>query len=207
MRSGSKESDETPTGPCTQCGKPGIVSVNRQNLCVDCWYKVEVTKTLAFRLQAISMNFAAQQMDDITGLGGMAPTPRIQVPDIPKGPFILNNIKLDNSIVGAINTGNVQTIDVSLTVLEQAGNAKAKEALKAMTEAILADASIGPAKKNELIEQIAFLAQQSVVAAKDRKPGLIKATLTSLTLAAQTITTLAAAWQAAEPILRNIFGP
>lgn len=189
---------------CSQCGKPAVTALGGQPLCVHCWYTVEVAKTLAFRLSAIGMNFAAAQMDSVTGLGTI--TPRIQVPDLPKGPMILHNIKIDNSVVGAINTGNVQAIDVSLTYLENAGNNKVKDALKALTQAILDDSSITDAQKNELIEQVAFLSEQTVVAAKDRKPGVIKATLSAITQAANTITALGAAWQTAEPMLRSLFG-
>ena len=45
-------------------------------------------------------------------------------------PMIFNNIKVENSVVGAINTGNVQAIDLSLTNLHNAGNDTARDALK-----------------------------------------------------------------------------
>ena len=190
--------------PCGQCGKPSVVQLNGTGLCVDCWYKVEVTKTLASRLSAIGMNFALDQMDEISGLPRSGA--RMQVPEIPKGPIILHNIKVDNSVVGAINTGNVQAIDVNLTYLHQAGNEKARDALKELTEAILKDASMDDAQRHELLDQVTFLSEQSVAAAKDRKPGLIKATLASLTQAATTVTSIAAAWQVAMPILKSLFG-
>jgi hypothetical protein len=178
--------------------------VNGVGLCVDCWHKVEVTKTLASRLSAIGMNFALDQMDDISGLPRSGA--RMQVPEIPKGPIILHNIKVDHSVVGAINTGNVQSIDVNLTYLHQAGNEKARDALKQLTEVILKDASMDDAQRHELLDQVTFLSEQSVAAAKDRKPGLIKATLASLTQAATTVTSIAAAWQVAMPILKSLFG-
>ncbi len=60
-------------------------------------------------------------------------------------PMIFNNIKVENSVVGAINTGNVQAI--------------------------------------------------------------IKATLGALSQAAGTVSAMSGAWQAAEPILKSLFGP
>jgi hypothetical protein len=87
-----------------------------------------------------------------------------------------------------------------------AGNDKARDALKALTEAVVNDTSIGDAQKNELIDQITFLSEQTVAAAKDRKPGLIKATFSALTEAAHTVTSMAGAWRVAEPILRSLFG-
>jgi hypothetical protein len=159
---------------------------------------------MAFRLSAIGANFALDQMDEISGFPRSGA--RMQVPPIPQGPPILNNIKVDNSVVGAINTGNVRAIDVSLTYLHSAGNDRARDALRALIEAILSDTSTGDTQKNELVEQVAFLSEQAVVSAKDRKPGLIKATFGALTQAAATVSAMAGAWQAAEPILKSVFG-
>jgi hypothetical protein len=197
-------SEKKPLPACGQCGKPSVVEAGGQGLCVDCWHKFDVARTMAFRLSAIGANFALDQMDDISGLPRTGA--RMQVPPIPQGPPILNNIKVDNSVVGSINTGNVRTIDVSLTYLHSAGNDRTKDALKALTEAILSDTSIGDTHKNELVEQVAFLSEQAIAGARDRKPGLIKATFGALTQAAGTVSAMAGAWQAAEPILRSVFG-
>ena len=76
----------------------------------------------------------------------------------------------------------------------------------ALTEAILGASSLDEAQKDELIEQVAFLSEQAVAGAKDRKPGVIKATLGAVSQAAGSISAVAGAWQAAEPILKNLFG-
>jgi hypothetical protein len=75
-----------------------------------------------------------------------------------------------------------------------------------LIEAVVNDTSITDTQKNELIDQITLLSEQTVAGAKDRKPGLIKATFSALTEAARTVSSMAGAWQAAEPILRNLFG-
>lgn len=120
-----------------------------------------------FRLNASMTNFVLDQADEITGLaiGGA----RIQLPPAPRGPVIFNNLKVDNSVVGAINTGNVKTIDVSLTHLHNAGNDKASDVLKALIEAILSDPSLDSTLRNELVEQLAFLSEQTVCCRKGPK--------------------------------------
>jgi len=146
---------------------------------------------MAFRLNASMVNFAADQMDKISGL---PPTgARIALPPTPRGSMIFNNIKVDNSTVGAINTGNVRTIDVSLTLLHESGHDHARDALKALTEAILADQSLSESQKAQMVEQVAFLSEQTVVAAPQRKLGLITATLDALTKGAGAVTTIGAA--------------
>src|SRR5260370_24743839 len=119
---------------CGQCGKPSVVMAAGQGLCVDCWHKFEVARTMAFRLSAMGMNYALDEMYDTVGLPYTGP--RMQIPEIPKGPPILNNITVENSVVASINTGNVQTIDANLTYLHSAGNDKARDVLKLLTEAI-----------------------------------------------------------------------
>jgi hypothetical protein len=197
------ESNAT-TAPCGQCSRPGIVAVNDAALCVDCYYKFEVARTLGFRIAAIGMNHAAAEMDSIAGLRNF--TPRIQVPDMPKGPFILNNIKVDNSVVGSINTGNVQSIDVSVTVLKEAGNEKISDALKALAEVIANSHDITASNKDSMLDQVAYLSEQAVAAAKDRRPGMIQAALASITQGAAAVTAIATAWAAAAPLLKSYFG-
>lgn len=191
-------------GPCGQCSRPAIVGVNGAALCVECYYRFEVARTLGFRIAAIGMNHAASEMDAITGLRNI--TPRIQVPDIPKGPLILNNIKVDNSVVGSINTGNVQSIDVSVTVLRDAGNDKISNALMGLAEVIANSHDIRAPDKDSLLDQVAYLSEQAVAAAKDRRPGMIRAAVTSIAHGAATVTAIATAWAAAAPLLKTYFG-
>ena len=140
--------------PCGQCGKPSVVEIGGLPICVDCSYKWEVARTMSFRLNAIAMNHALDEMDNVTGMPLSGP--RIQVPEIPKGLPILNNIKVDNSVVGSINTGNVRAIDVNLTYLHSAGNDKARDALKELIEAVVNETSINDTKNNAMINQIKF---------------------------------------------------
>jgi hypothetical protein len=50
-----------------------------------------------------------------------------------------------------------------LTYLHQAGNDKVRDVLKVFTEAILNDRSMTENQKNKLIEQIAFLSEQTAL--------------------------------------------
>jgi hypothetical protein len=197
---------------CSQCEKPAIGEVGGVWLCVNCYTKLQTAHTQAqvaqtemLRNLMAMQNQAAAEMESVVGLPGLLP--RIKIPPMPPAPVTLNNIKFDNSVVGAVNTGFVRDIEVNLTHLHNDGNEKATDALKALTEAILRDPSVDTTHKNDLVEQIAFLSEQAVLAAKDRKSGLIKRTLGTLTQAAGTVTAMGGAWQAAEPILKSLFGP
>ena len=155
------EKARLPQVPRCECGKISVLE-GSPALCVDCFYKLQVAQTLQLRNAAIGMNHAAREMDFISGLPGF--TPQMQVPDLPKAPMTLNNIKVDNSVVRSINTGEVGTIDVSITILEQAGNKEVSEALKRLTEAVV-NSTLAKEHKDALIDQVAYLRQHPAPAA------------------------------------------
>jgi hypothetical protein len=197
---------------CSQCGKPAIGQVGDQPLCVECYTKLQNAHVAEqnVRVQAIRhamamMNYAERQMYSVVGLGHLSRP--VEIPTMPSsGTITLNNIKLDNSVVGAINTGNVCDIDVNLSQLHAAGLDKLGDAIGALTEAIVSDQKIKIEEKDALLEQIAFLSSQATVAAQQRKPGMIKAALGAIGIAATTINSISGAWQICGPMLKKIFG-
>jgi hypothetical protein len=190
--------------PCGQCGRPAVAQAGSVSFCVDCYYRLAVAQTLQIRNAAIATNAAAAEMDFVSGLRNF--TPRMQVPDLPIAPLTLNNIRVDRSTVGAINTGEIAKIDVSITVLQQAGNKDVSEALKNLTQAIVDASDMPHHSKSSTLDQVAYLSEQAAAAAKDRKPGVIRATLTAITQTATTVSTVATAWSVAEPTLKAFFG-
>ena len=188
---------------CNQCGKASIAQAGGVSLCVDCYYRLAVAQTLQLRNAAIGSNAAAQEMDFISGFRNF--TPRMQVPDLPRAPFTLNNIRVDRSTVGAINTGEIAKIDVSITVLKQAGNKDVGDALKALAQAIVDAPDMPEGVKSQTLDQVGYLGEQAAASAKERKPGMIRAALGAITQTAQTVSAVAAAWSVAEPVRKSHF--
>ena len=201
MTTGPKSPD---LSACGQCGRQAVCVINGATLCVSCYYELEVARTLGFRLSAINMNLAAAEMDMVTGLRNF--TPKIQVPDLPRGPLHLHNIRIDNSVIGVVNTGEVQTIDVHITHLKQGGQVEIGDVLKRVTEAIANSQDLSSSQKAEMLESLGYLSEQAAGAAKDRRPSIIKATLGALTQGAAAVATLSEAWSTAAPILSKYFG-
>lgn len=188
---------------CSQCGKPSI----SEDLCIDCLWKYDVAQTLRLQNEIILVNQAAAEMDTIVPFG--APTPRMQLPEIPKKPIVMHNIHISDSVVGSINTGTVGTVDVHITHLKQGGNNDLADALRQLTEAIANEPTLISDTKNNLLDQVAYLSEQASGTAKDRKRGMIKAVIDSLDSFAQSsnsMATIVTAWQQAEPLLKTIFG-
>jgi hypothetical protein len=184
-------------------GRAVAASNNGVNLCVECYYKVSVAKTLESRLLMIMANLAADQIDSAAGLIGFSP--KFQIPDIPSAPMILNNIHVSDSVVGSINTGNVQTIDVSISYLNNAGDKKVSAALKTLTEAIANEVALAKQERDDLLEQVAYLSQQAVESVKERRPGMIKAALNAISQSAATFMAISEAWEHAKPLLKQLF--
>jgi hypothetical protein len=80
------------------------------------------------------------------------------------------------------------------------------KALMALTQAITNEHSLSISEKEALLDQIAYLNEQTAHPVKDRKTGVIKATLGAVSQIASTVSTVAAAWQTAEPLLKLHFG-
>jgi len=189
---------------CSQCSRAAVAAVNDIALCVNCYHQFQVARTLDLRAHAMFYNLAAEQMDYTVGFGPT--TPKMQVPDIPRGPVILNNIKVSDSVVGSINTGTVEKIDVNITYLKKTGSDALSAGLKRLTEAIANDTSLPEDDKDRMLDQVSFISEQAVGAAKDRRPGMLRAAFESLNHNAPLISAVADAWTAVGPLIKSAFG-
>jgi len=169
----------------------------------DAQQKLAAIRHRDLEWNATMANQALADMEAMTGLGPIFP--RIQIPRS-AGTMTFNNIKVDNSNIGALNTGNVRQIDASVTALNQAGGGLASEALRKLTQAVLDEPNIDTATKNGLVEQIAFLGAQAATPKAERKPGMIKMTIAAIGTTANTIKSVAGAWNAVAPVLKGWFG-
>jgi hypothetical protein len=117
---------------CTQCDKPAIRKIHGHPLCLDCSYKVEMMEYMRFAKLASQQNALLDYADAITGVsGGFG---RMHIPPPPRplqnGPTVFNNIRVENSTVGVINTGEVQSIDSVVSSARTAGDEQLAAALK-----------------------------------------------------------------------------
>jgi hypothetical protein len=161
---------------------------------------------MQFAQNAAMLNFAAQEMDAVTGFGHSSPT--IQIPKAPVPPLYFNNqsVTVSGGTVGAINMATARDIQVSLEVITQNGDLGVADKLADLTNAILNADEADDATKNELLEQVAFITEQASAKPEVRKAGPIKAILSAVKEGAGAITSAAGAWSAVEPLLKSHFG-
>lgn len=190
---------------CHQCPTPAFCTVaNDLPLCLACYQKWFQIQQIELENCERGMDYAMQEMDWMMGS-------RLNPPRYPErkiinlGSVVLHNIKIDNSTIGAINTGTIGTLDVAITSVKQS-NKEAAEALTKLSEAVLKNPTQPEANKTEILEILSLLASELTMNKEQRRPSMVKtmlARIKELLSISQDLTTL---WEKWGPILTAAFG-
>jgi hypothetical protein len=191
---------------CSQCGKVAVAQVGGAPLCVDCLYRLELAGYYRQQQYAQRMNFVLEQAEMITGITG---GPRVAMPQPPPifraGPMTFNNIRIDRSVVGAINTAQVQRIDVALSNIKVAGGDELASQLRDFTEAVIANTELSKELKDDVLGHVSFLAEQ--VQTQQRAPAAtLKTVLGAVATGISVANSLVALWAKVHPFLSQTLG-
>lgn len=163
---------------CNQCGKPAVVYYeqdgSRLGLCLDCNLKFQQANEIQWRRLAEHMNYLASEIEMSLGMSGFMPRYPAHQSVIHQGEFKLNNININNSIVGAVNTGTVQSIDLSLSIIKNHGNNEIAQAIKEITEKIIESSQLNDSQRNEVLEQLSFISEQITKPKEQRSASILK---------------------------------
>jgi hypothetical protein len=156
-------------------------------LCLDCYFKLSQIQQQEAETNERMMNYLSDQITSSIGMPPMGP----RFPPRPKPVVVagarLNNISVNNSVVGTINTGSIGVVDQSISALVQTGEPKMAEAIKNLSEAILQSGDLTRNQKNQLVETLSVVAKEAMTPKAARQNSVA---LTLLERAAQ-ITVLA----------------
>ncbi len=187
---------------CSQCGKPAIALVANNPLCVDCTAKWQQVVNAQLNHQASLLNVMLGFAELHTGFR----LPRAQISASPeRAPLTLNNIHVESSVVGSINTGEVEKLDVMMTHIRAVGDSKLADALQEFTQAIINSKELSDLDKNSALEHLSFLASQSALPKEQRQTAVAKAVIPALGRIIATAGGLASLWSAFEPLLEGLF--
>ncbi|UXA62957.1 hypothetical protein M0D48_08430 [Xanthomonas prunicola] len=156
---------------CHQCPTLAIYSVGEQGipLCLDCYFKVAQIQQQQLEELERASNYCTDQIWASVGLRPQG----ARYPPRPKPVYVgnaqLNNISVNNSVVGTINTGSIQSVDQSITALVQTGEQEVAKALKALSEAVLQSQDLSNNQRKELIEILGLVAREAAGPAEARK--------------------------------------
>jgi len=193
---------------CYQCDRPPMYEVGEAciPLCLECYFKLMQIEQQKYENNERMLNYLHDQASAIVGIPSLFPRfpPRPQ-PVIVSGAK-LQNINVNNSVVGTINTGSIGTVDQSISALIQTGEPKLAEAIKSLSEAILQSGDLTRNQKNELIESLSVLSKEAATPLEQRQNTVAVSLLEKaikLTSLANDITDVCNKWW---PVLAVAFG-
>lgn len=195
---------------CYNCPKLAMYSVGPKGeevpLCLDCYVKWVNAQVRQHEMLERQMERALADMEMVSGVS----LPRRQLPErktiIHTGEITLNNINVSNGQVGVLNTGTVESLDSSLTVLNSEGSREIAQTVQKLSEGVISSDELSNAQKNQILELLGTLSEEAIAPPEKRKSAVAKAVLTELSGALSGIAVLANAFQKARPVLAQVFG-
>ena len=191
---------------CSQCGRPAFYEPsNGVFLCIDCNWKVQQIAAGEFERNAAELNYLTEQMDYIAGLSGIPPQYKIPQPTIHTGPVTQHNIQIHGSVVGAINTGQIKSLNVALDNIQNAGSPDLANALQELTEAVLASSELSPEKKTAAIQHLSHITDQAALPKDKRQSAIGTTILEGFERIISVSSGLLGIWQTVKPLLEQLF--
>lgn len=202
---------------CSQCEGPfflfGAWKEIRHPLCLKCWdlYQERLWKIQEQNIRG--MNFELSHMEDAAGMPrGFHERYAVAAPKRTTvvGDLILNNIKVDQSAIGVLNTGSItgplRNIDASITLLKNDPAMQTfQEALKEFTEAVVRSTEATNEQKIVILELMSAIADEIRQPKANRRTAVAKTLLQSAQETIAAIGSLHSIWQTLKPIIASIF--
>lgn len=101
-----------------------------------------------------------------------------------------HNVNVDRSVVGAINTGQIENLKVSLSNIQQGGDAATADVMERFASAVWSANDADNAVKNEILEHLACLGEQLAKSPTERNPSVMKTVLGGIKKVATTVASL-----------------
>jgi len=182
---------------CQECGKPAMYQLSSGALiCLECIDRFQ------FEQNAAMIRFLLGEIESSTG--GLP----LEIPKLVLHHQLVtfNNIRVDHSIVGAINTGQAQDIDVSLSYVKEIGDPALSELFQQFAQAVLDSRELDQATRKAIIEQLSFLTSQLLAKPEQKRAAIVGAVLKSIKEALRAFSGLVTLWETLEPLLRQVLG-
>lgn len=191
---------------CSQCDTPAILKMKGTYLCINCYSKLQ--EAIYFRhIQLASIcNQLLDDMDDIAGLprtGG-----RYQIPTpttIKAGQTTFNNIRVNDRIVGTINTGNVQKLDSRVSAMRGENRQELANAIQQLTQVILNTPDLQPSDKDSALECLSFLSHQALTPETERQSTVGRTIVSALEKILANTGSIASIWSVVKPLFDSLF--
>ena len=190
---------------CSQCARQAMYDINGHLLCLEHRTMLVQSAQQSQRDNMAMMNYLRDQINETFGLPPSQT--RIQVPQdiINHAPVTYNHINVSDSVVGSINTAQVGRIDVAMNRIANGGNEEVANAIKSLTEAVLSSKEVDSGIRDQLIEQLSFLAEQAVLPKAQQQKSVIGIVLETTATTIGAIASLSALWTQWGAVLASHF--
>lgn len=191
---------------CNQCNRDAVVQLgNGLPLCVEHYYMMSAVMNEQQRNNMAMINYLRDQIHET--MGAPPPTARINIPRpvINSSPITYNNISIDRSVVGSVNTAQVDRIDVAMSNIKNSGHDDVSAAIKVLTETIIKSSELQDKERKQLVEELAFLAEQAALPKQERQKSIIKMVLKAMPVSLAVATDLTTLWSKCEPVFTHFF--
>jgi hypothetical protein len=193
---------------CHNCSNQAMFIVGPEDsglpLCLDCRLKFVQMLTLQNDMLERQHNYLAESMDRVIGLPGLTPRFPVRQAVTVEG-VTLNNIKIDRSTIGVLNTGTIGTVDAAVTTLKQSGESAAADTFTKLTEAVAKDAQLTPEQKNQVMELLSVLSTEATAPKERRRSAAMLPLLERLSNLLSGAASLSQLWAQYSPTIERLF--
>jgi len=170
------------------------------SLCIDCRTKHEQTNEMIVRRLERHANYLHDRSDSVFGVrtgGRYTPPPS----PININGATMNNLNFSNANIGAVNTGYIKDLVISMSKVAVNNNDQAAQTIKTFTDTLLKTKEIEKEEKEQIIQQLSFLSEQLVLAHDKRNEPVIRTVLQDIANIVQIATGVAAAFTGVSSLL------
>ncbi len=195
---------------CTQCDNVSMFVLSAAPgksdlpLCLDCYFKFIKVISIQQEANERLMNYHASMLEFQVGMPLNLP----KFPDrksVTIGGVTLNNIKIDNSSIGVLNTGSLEIIDSSISVLDRSNEKNVSQSLRELTEAIYSNKDLSNEAKKQLIDMISVISSEAVLPKDKRRSAAILPIIAQIASIMSGSNALVQLWVHIKPILESLF--
>jgi hypothetical protein len=117
----------------------------------------------------------------------------------------LNQLVVDNSVIDAINTGQIRNLNVALHNVKNAGSPELANALQQLTEAVLASSELSPEKKKLAVNHLSNITDQAALPKNKRQSRIGRKILEGFERVISVSPVLLGIWDTVQPFIEEIF--
>ena len=172
-------------------------------VCVDC--NLKIVQAIAIQQDTLGRTLNMLHADAEFALPFPIQLPRYAVRQFPvSGDLTLNNIKIDRSTIGVLNTGIITNLDSAVTALNEQGQSALGNGLANFTQAVIAS-ELAPATKEQVIELLSTLSAEATAPPETRRRALLRPLLSEVATLVGGAAGLIALWEPVKALLEAAF--